>query len=107
MVELITKTGNQMLRIRIQDLDIMVLAVLNLIFGKQTCIHPNLQLIHVANKDISDVKELIVVTIVKEKDLKEFVIRMVVILILTEWEIILSLDLEPNLKLIQLNLSLW
>jgi len=65
----------------------------------------NLLFMLVQKKAISGVKELIVETTVKERDIKEFVIRTGVISIRTGWGIRASLGLEPNLKLIQQNHS--
>lgn len=50
-----------------------------------------------------NVKESLVVIMTRDKDNKEYVIRMDVISIHIEWVIKISMDLELHLKLIQLN----
>lgn len=78
----------------------MVLVVQKWIFGKLTLKIPLLLHTAVLSKDNLDVKELIVVITLKEKDIKENVIKMVVISTHTEWEVKTSMEKDHNLQLI-------
>lgn len=94
---LIVKTG-KMIRV------IMVLVVLNLMFGKLTNMLMLILLILVKLQDIIDVKEVNVEMVLKDK--MEYVIKMDVILVLSEMDIENFMDLEVHIMLILLRKSL-
>ena len=84
MVRQTAETGSHQQLILIPELDIMVHVVLKWIFGKPTLWGPKSPLTHALLKVTIDAKVLNVVISLLEKDIKEFVIKMAVILILID-----------------------